>query len=354
MQLRRFTLSLLACLTVSTLLGQATSSPSTLWTRTKWLPIPLISYNRSYGITVGGLLNGFTQLNARDTISPPSRTTIGTGYTQNKSWFLFLAQKLYLKQDRWRIFWATGLGKTNFQFYDEIEGEGNGMFIDYQTHTQFFSTSVLRNVYDRFYAGLQFKIQKSTTEFDIPGVPNEVAKLSGLGIPLSYDSRNYVYYPNAGWFLNATLFSNMDWLGSDLNFSSLSINANHYKKINDQSILAARLFGYAGLGDVPFVGQKSIGGKDLRGYTQGEFRSDQVAALQAEWRYNFKEKWGLVAFGGFGAAFKTDTQPGSGLLPSIGTGIRYLALPKQQMRVGVDVAAGKNDWGFYIRVGEAF
>jgi hypothetical protein len=41
-------------------------------------------------------------------------------------------------------------------------------------------------------------------------------------------------------------------------------------------------------------------------------------------------------------------------LPSIGTGIRFLALPKQQMRVGIDVAAGKNDWGLYIRVGEAF
>jgi hypothetical protein len=79
-----------------------------------------------------------------------------------------------------------------------------------------------------------------------------------------------------------------------------------------------------------------------------------VVALQSEWRYNFKEKWGLVGFGGFAYAAKTASTPASGLLPSIGTGIRFLALPKQQMRVGIDVAAGKNDWGLYIRVGEAF
>jgi outer membrane protein assembly factor BamA len=334
--------------------GQVVQPKSTLLTRTKFLPIPLVSYNRSYGITVGALVNAFTQLNPGDSISPPSRTSIGLGYTQNKSWFLFATQKLYLQQDLWRVSWGLGLGKSNFQFYDDMDGEGNGVFIDYQTHVEFFSAQVMRHVGKRFYTGLKYQVSKSTTEFEGTNKPDEIAFLSGLGIPVSYDTRNYVYYPTAGWFLNATLFANMEWLGSDLNFSNISVNANNFKKLSQQSILATRFFGYTGLGTVPFVGQKVVGGKDLRGYTKGEYRSDMVMALQSEWRYNFKEKWGLVGFGGFAYAAKTASTPASGLLPSIGTGIRFLALPKQQMRIGVDVAAGKNDWGLYIRVGEAF
>ncbi|WP_310377703.1 hypothetical protein [Flavobacterium sp.] len=42
------------------------------------------------------------------------------------------------------------------------------------------------------------------------------------------------------------------------------------------------------------------------------------------------------------------------LLPSIGAGIRYLAIPKQRMNVGFDTALGKDDWGIYFRIGEVF
>ena len=63
----------------------------------------------------------------------------------------------------------------------------------------------------------------------------------------------------------------------------------------------------------------------------------------------------MVAFGGLGIA--TDDLHGtnySGVLPSIGTGIRFKAIESKDINIGMDVALGKDDWGLYFRIGEAF
>ena len=33
---------------------------------------------------------------------------------------------------------------------------------------------------------------------------------------------------------------------------------------------------------------------------------------------------------------------------------RYMAFPENKMNVGLDFAAGKDDWGIYFRIGESF
>jgi outer membrane protein assembly factor BamA len=191
------------------------------------------------------------------------------------------------------------------------------------------------------------------TEFG-NGSPNQVVNLSGYSVPLTYDSRDYVFNPSKGIYGNLALNANTEWLGSDISFTTLALFLNHYKRIHPKGVFASRLYFYTGLGDVPFVGLKVVGGKDLRGYTRGEYRSEQVASLQAEYRHSFNKKWGAVGFGGFAYAFPYGSTDGSGLLPSIGAGARYMVIPKRRMNMGVDIAAGKGDWGIYFRVGEAF
>jgi hypothetical protein len=42
------------------------------------------------------------------------------------------------------------------------------------------------------------------------------------------------------------------------------------------------------------------------------------------------------------------------LLPGIGTGFRFTADTETHMNVGMDIAAGLEDWGIYFRIGELF
>jgi len=61
-----------------------------------------------------------------------------------------------------------------------------------------------------------------------------------------------------------------------------------------------------------------------------------------------------VGFAGIANAFAANGIPASGLLPAAGIGLRYMVIPKRKMNAGFDVAFGKDDWGVYFRVGEAF
>jgi hypothetical protein len=349
-----FVLFSMTTVQLSAQLDSATQKKPGIKKRSSIAVIPIIGYNRSTNVSLGVMVNAFTKINPADSVSPPSRTGLGLGYTLNKSWFTFASQKLYLKNDKWRLFWAVGLGNYNFQYFDETDETGNGAFVTYQTRSSFFSTNAVYNIYKRIYTGLKYQYSKSTTEFEDGVRPTEVTRLSSWGIPLFWDSRNYVYYPSKGFFANILFTNNAKWLGSDVAFSSFSGFANHYTSFKNGGILASRFYTYIGLGNVPFVGQKVVGGKDLRGYTKGSYRSDKIIALQTEYRKKMGKKWGFVVFGGVAEAFAIDNVPASGLLPAAGGGFRFQALPKQKMNVGVDLAVGKGDYGLYFRFGEAF
>ncbi len=124
---------------------------------------------------------------------------------------------------------------------------------------------------------------------------------------------------------------------------------------NKKHILLARLKGAIATGDVPFEGQSVVGRDDIRGYTNGKHRDDQIYALQTEYRWRVYKKWGVVAFGGVAESVEYFKDLNfSNLLPGIGAGIRYEMLPSENINIGIDLATGKDDWGIYFRIGEAF
>jgi hypothetical protein len=49
--------------------------------------------------------------------------------------------------------------------------------------------------------------------------------------------------------------------------------------------------------------------------------------------------------------FNLDKAP---FLPGGGVGIRYMAIPKERINVGMDFVLGKDDWGIYFWIGESF
>jgi hypothetical protein len=60
-----------------------------------------------------------------------------------------------------------------------------------------------------------------------------------------------------------------------------------------------------------------------------------------------------VAFAGLGTVAPEFAQWGKSL-PSAGVGIRWVAAPKSDLSVRVDVAWGRGENEFYVSIGEAF
>lgn len=345
-----FKVSLLIIVLINWLPAAAQKKDSARQKAVSFAGLPMISYNASLGWSFGANGMIFFNMKKTDTISPASMVGVRGTYTSSKSYFGGAYAQLYFKEDKWRATLAGGLGNINFQYYELADGMDEGDFVDYNTTTDFLFLRGLRKIKGHFYGGAYFKLQHSETLFkDSAGNTQEVAA-NGFGLNLTYDSRNYIYYPSSGFYSSLSFLNNAAWLGTDSVFSTLRFFVNWYHTLSKNSILAARVNMFSGLGNVPFSGQRAVGGKDIRGYTDGKYRGDQIYSAQAEYRWNFYKRWGVVGF--FGMAFTE--KPSSELLPAGGVGARFTIIRSRHINIGVDYAVGKGDQGIYFRINEAF
>ncbi len=169
------------------------------------------------------------------------------------------------------------------------------------------------------------------------------------------DTRDFIYNPHTGDYLNLKTGHNRDAWGSDYNFNNYNFDFAKFFPISDTETFVAGTAAMIATGDVPFEGQNVVGRDNIRGYTDGKHRANQTYSLQGEYRWNFYKKWGMVGFAGVAVAVDEVREITlKGLLPGVGAGLRYMAIPSEKINIGVDVAVGKDDWGVYFRIGETF
>ncbi|MFY0626936.1 MAG: BamA/TamA family outer membrane protein [Reichenbachiella sp.] len=316
-----------------------------------FMAVPYLNYSRSLGASFGAVPMAMYKVNKNDTISPASMSGMVGMYTTNKTWFAMFFQKLYLKEDAWRVTAAGGLASVNFQFYLEpING-----FVGYNTNASFLYFDVQRKVIEDLYVGVHYSLTSANTMLDsIPDI-NTDTKLQGTGILSALDKRNDVYYPTNGSLSNIKWSSFPDFLNNENVSNKIEIDHNQFIAMADNDVLALRAKGGFGLGELAFEQQFIVGQADIRGYSEGKFRGDNMAAIQGEYRMNFENKFGLVGFFGLATIWGAINEEDNGkILPGGGAGFRYNIFPKYHMNVGMDAAIGKDDWGIYFKIGEAF
>ena len=339
-----------------------------------FMPIPTLTYDRSQGAGIGAIAMGLFKADNSKKV-PLSRIMAVGNYATNSSYYIMTGTRLYLMEDKWRILAAVGYINYNFQAFQDFEDGGTGGVTGvyetpYTTKGSLFAFALQRRVFENFYLGIGGFMMRSDVTITLPDGSEVVEpnNTNSLSVPISYDTRNSIYNPSAGLFIDGRFSVVPSWLDNDNDFVKTMLYVNYYKKLGDHKILANRFAMKANFGDVPFASQDYIGQTDLRGYTQGEYRGNQTYTVQSEFRNNFYKKWGYVGFVGLGIAYRKSEEGAaagdwynsgaswSKPLPSIGAGARYLVIEKagQKVNAGIDVAVGRGDWGFYFRITEAF
>jgi outer membrane protein assembly factor BamA len=320
--------------------------------KVKFIPIPYLNYDRSMGFTVGAVPMLMFNPSEKDTISPSSLIGGVATYATSKTWFLMGFGMFYLSEDRWRITTAAGTGTVFFQFYLDNPAIG---WIPYESDATFAMVKVERRIYDKLYGGLRYMYADVITSTENLPITDTMT-LHGIGLNLSMDKRSNPYFPRSGYYTTLKYNDFPEWIGNEVASQKIEFDYNHYFSVRtDKDVVAARFYTGVGLGDLSFNQQFIVKSPDIRGYTQGAYRGDQMLSLQGEYRWNFHKRWGAVGFAGVASVFNAINDSDNGkLLPAIGTGIRFRAFQETNMSVGLDVAAGIDDWGMYFQIGEAF
>ena len=143
--------------------------------------------------------------------------------------------------------------------------------------------------------------------------------------------------------------------GGDFDTETFKLAVNHYRPMRERDAVAIRAIARSASNDAPFFLLSTVGGgTDLRGYPSGRFRDNVMYALQAEYRWQYNNRWIFTGFAGFGEVAESFGDIGENFLPAGGIGARFVLSQKHRVGLSADIAVGNDGAEFYFGVGEAF
>jgi hypothetical protein len=187
----------------------------------------------------------------------------------------------------------------------------------------------------------------------------ERVSVVGVGAIVQYDSRDMIVNAWKGTLLEISWLSYPATWSTGDGYSILGIDYRRFIALTKSPgrILSINARTKLGFGDVPYAELPSIGSdNNLRAYYGGRYRDQNSAYAVVEYRHTFKRKVGLSKHGvvlwtGAGEIWN-ESIDFDNTLPVIGAGYRFALQPRINMRV--DLGVGRDSFGFYLNITEAF
>lgn len=177
----------------------------------------------------------------------------------------------------------------------------------------------------------------------------------GVGVTLSYDSRDVLTNPRRGIYASVTQSFRPKFIGNRYAFSTTEIQFDCYRTLWQGAILAGDFRSTFNIGHPSWYMMAQVGGPYyLRGYYEGRYRDKNMMAGQVELRQHVWRRSGVVAWAGVATVFSHfDEVQLQRLLPNFGIGYRWEF--KKDVNVRLDIGFGKSGQkGFMFNINEAF
>jgi outer membrane protein assembly factor BamA len=182
----------------------------------------------------------------------------------------------------------------------------------------------------------------------------------GIGPYIRYDSRDNIFYPLKGWFVETSVLFFEVPAFNDYAFSNFELDVRHFTTVfSKKNVLAFQVsFNLAWGDEVPFYQLPQLGGDSrLRGIDhENRYRDKNSFYVQAEARRELFWRFGGVLFAGFGNVNSslTDLQFKE-MKYVIGAGGRLRPFKNERLNLRMDIGKGPGDqYAVYLAVREAF
>ena len=288
----------------------------------------------------------------------PNISAIGALGTDNGTRGAFAGDMRHWLDDRVKTVVGVVQASVNLDFY----GIGRDPLLQDRPKSYNLETTagVVKGQYrvgsSQVWLGLGYALASTNVKFDV--LPEAVSlpdlqfksRVGGLLPAVSFDSRNNIFTPTSGDFLDvsAGLFSKA--LGGDADFQRVNLTAIHYQPIARNLTLGILGNSVLSYGDVPFYLRPFV---IMRGVPAMRYQGDYMAQAEAELRWQFWERFSLVGFAGAGATRNENGRRAQNVAAG-GFGFRYEIARKYGLHLGLDVAYGPNGPAWYIQFGSAW
>lgn len=235
--------------------------------------------------------------------------------------------------------------------------------------------ALLREITEDMYAGIGYNLDyiwniyemnppgNKVTDFETYGFgPSEFA--SGFTFNFLYDTRNNAINADKGNFVNVIYRPNLTIFGNSATWRSLIVDLRKYVTFPASSHNVLALWSYEWLtvnGKAPYLMLPNSGGDPYsntgRGYIQGRFRGNNMAYLEAEYRFGLTHNGllGGVVFANAQSFTEQATNNFETLAPGWGAGIRIKFNKFSRTNVALDYGFGLNgSGGLFVNIGEVF
>jgi len=327
-----------------------------------FLPVvmPITEPAVGYGAAVGLAFLSSPLGESRPGFNRPSITFVGGFGTENGSWGAAAGDVHHWLDDRLQTVAGLVYASVNLDYF------GIGDDPRLSSHPLHYNLEpkggMLQAKYrigaSRFWAGLNYAFASTRVSFDAPpGTPGRPdfqrdTDVGGCTPSLTYDSRDNIFTPNRGLYVEATAGLYSEALGGSDDFKRARFLAMQFFPLHPKLTLGLRAEGAASFGDAPFYMRPFV---NLRGAPIMRYQGEEMAQLEAELRWQFWKRLSLVGFAGGGAVWNDfERFASTATVVTGGTGLRYELARKYGIHMGLDVGFGPHNTAVYVQVGSAW
>ena len=325
--------------------------------------LPVVFFLPETGLGYGALGIGTFRFKGESKESRPSTVQLAVTLTSKNQFLLFAPFELYSDEEKWRFIGELGYYKYFYNFFGKGVASNQEDLEIYEVNFPRVRLQVLREVLPNISVGLAYEFDSySRPELEEGGIlasntfeGTQGGTISNLGLTAFYDSRDNIFFPTEGFFVQASAFSALGFLGSSFSYDKWALDSSYYQKIKGRNILVGNVFLANSSSETPFFDLNYIGSKRSRGFDDRRFLDNAELSLALEYRFPIYKRIEGVVFGSSGTvAPDIGSVFSSSFRTAGGGGLRYTINKKEGTRIRVDYGITNEGANFYFTIKEAF
>ena len=324
-------------------------------------PVAFYTAETDFGFGALGVASFWMKNQPRTTRA--SSLQLGASYTTKNQILIYVPFELYTHEEKWRYVGEVGYYRYVYNYFGQGINSKESNLETYEVSFPRVRLSVLRQVLPNISAGLSYELDDFKNLKAAEGgvletsevIGKEGGAVSNIGAVVHYDSRDHIFYPTKGFFIQASYVVSSSLLGSSFNYNKFILDNRFYQKIGKNQVLAANLFLGTATDGMPFLDQFTLGGKRTRGINSRRYQDNSEASFALEYRFPIINRIGGVVFGSTGTvAPNLDDVFSSPYKNSGGVGLRYIINKRDGVRIRADYGRSSEGGIFTFTIKEAF